>query len=527
MRVALVLVCATRIAAADRVAVKVIDVAGDTIYVEPGRSAGLAAGVVVRIGERDLVVVDSTANTAALRATEVAIGDTGSAEVTAGATKRPAPRALEAFRDQWPPAQLPAATQQITAVPLGGSSATAQLAFFATTASTLDKGGIAGQAEARVVSSFAILDDRPLGADLDASARVFSDGYNKQERTPFFVQAAQLRYGNPLDPSLLFGRLRYAATSVGMLDGGRVATHAGNFELAAFGGLVPDPVSGKPDTSATRFGVEAIYDRASSAWQPRIAIAAHGSTWEGQLDEERLSIDASASHGPTHLASWAELQAFQSDNPWGAPAIDVTGAGASAEWRSASAHLGADITFLRPERSLRLAAALPDDWLCARAPKPGDVLEACKGDDFWLASSASAGLRGASWSLDAVGSLGETESITRSVDSSGYVRGELRGKPWRYFVALSGGHVNFADWEAIELGVGIAPSARFDASLAYRPERLDYVAATGAYTLHSLVGDLYFAATPRLAVAMSAVATTGEAERVLALLMTVAWRPLR
>jgi len=520
-------------AMADRVTVKVVDVAGDTIFVEPGRAAGLAPGVAVRIGERDLVVVDTTDKAAALRAdaTPVAVGDAGTAEVTPGAAtpKLPAPRPLDAFRDQWPAAALPATTQQVTAVPLVAAArpGATQLAFYANAYSTLDKGGVAGQLEGRAVTSFAILDDRPLGADLDASARLFSDGYNKQERTPFFVRAAQLRYGSAADPSLVLGRLRYAATSVGMLDGGRAATHVGNFELAAFGGLVPDPVSGKPDTSASRFGAEMIYERASSAWQPRVAIVAHGSTWEGQLDEERLSVDASANHGATWLDGWAELQAFSSDNQWGASAVELTGAGASAEWRSQGAHLGADVTFLRPERSLRLAATLPDSWLCARVPKPGDVLEACKGDDFWLATSASAGLRRGNLSIDAIGSIGETESLTRSVDTSGYVRGELRARAWKYFVAVSGGHVDFADWQAIEAGIGVSPSPRFDVSLAYRPERLDYTGATGSYTLHSLVADLYLAATPRIAVAMSAVGTTGEDRDVIALLMTIAWRALR
>ena len=38
--------------------------------------------------------------------------------------------------------------------------------------------------------------------------------------TPLFVRAAQLRYGAADDPALLVGRLRYAASSLGALDGG-------------------------------------------------------------------------------------------------------------------------------------------------------------------------------------------------------------------------------------------------------------------------------------------------------------------
>jgi hypothetical protein len=531
----IVLMFAAREAAAERITVKVVDVAGDSVFVTPGRLAGLAPGVKVRFGNRELVVVETTETTAALKLDKVAVavGESGVADVTKGSatgtTKLPTPRPLDAFKEQWPPAALPAATQEVTIVPLGSGtrSGGTQLAVFGHVFGNADKSGSGGQLEARVVTSFDILSDRPLGADLDAAARLFSTGFNAQERTPFFVRAAQLRYGSAADPSLVVGRLRYAATSVGMLDGGRVATHLGNFELAAFGGLVPDPVSGKPDTSASRFGAEMIYQRADSAWQPRVAVVAHGSTWDGQLDEQRLSVDASANHGATWLDGWAELQAFASDNQWGAPAIDLTGAGASAEWRSHGSHLGVDITFLRPERSLRLAAALPQDWLCARSPKPGDVAESCVGSDFWLASSASAGYRGANWSLDAVGSVGETQGITASTDTSGYVRGELRRGAWKFFTALSGGHVNFADWEAIEVGFGVSPSHGLDFSLSYRPESVDYVAATGAYYVNSLVADLYIAATRRLDIAISAIGTTGLDRDVFALLTTIAWRPLR
>ena len=164
----------------------------------------------------------------------------------------------------------------------------------------LDKDGSGGLIEARVVGSFDRLTDRPLGADVDASLRLFGSGWDSGSRAPVFVRAAMLRWGDPADPSLAFGRLRYAATSVGMLDGGRVAYRSGNLEVAAFGGVVPDPVSGAPDTAASRFGTEVTYD-APSAWHPHLALAAHGSTWNGQLDERRLSLAASANHGATWL----------------------------------------------------------------------------------------------------------------------------------------------------------------------------------------------------------------------------------
>jgi len=527
-------VLAARPAAAERVTVKVVDVAGTTAYVEPGGAAGIVAGTRIRFGRRELVVTDATDKTAAvtLAGASLAIGATGTAEAsTTGpelTKKLPPPRPLGAFRDQWPAPVLPATTQQVRAIPLGGNGAGrgTHLAVYGHLYGNLDRDGSGGQLEARVVGSFALMHDRPLGADLDGAIRLYGTGANGAERVPVFVRAAQVRWGDPADPSLVLGRLRYAATSLGMLDGGRAAMHTGNLELAAFGGVVPDPISGRPDTGASRFGGELIYERPTMAWRPRVAVVAHGSTWQGQLDERRLSITASASKGATWLDGWLEAQQFASDNPWGAPAVDITGAGASGDWRHRGNHLGLDVTFLRPERSLRLEAALPPDWQCARAPQPGDVPEACLGSDFWAAATASAGLRRRLWSLDAVASIGGTQGVGSSVDASGYLRGELGSRRHRLVLGVSGGHAPFAAWIAGDIGVAVAPTPRLDASLTYRPEQLDYIAALGPYVQHSLVTDVHWAARDDLGLALSAVGTTGADRDVLALLATIAWRPL-
>src|SRR4029077_10269355 len=106
-------------------------------------------------------------------------------------------------------------------------------------------------------------------------------------------------------------------------------------------------------------------------------------------DERRLSLNATANHESTWLTSWAEVQLFDANNPWGAPSVDITGAGAGGEWRHRGNNLGLDVTFLRPERSLRVAAALPQSWLCATKTLPGMMKEPCLGSDFWLAATAS------------------------------------------------------------------------------------------------------------------------------------------
>ena len=242
-----------------------------------------------------------------------------------------------------------------------------------------------------------------------------------------------------------------------MLDGGRAAFHAGHLELAAYGGLVPDPISGAPSSGASRFGAEAIYDVADAAGIRTSRVNAHGSTWSGQLDERILSVAASANKDALFFNGWADVQMFDANNPWGAPAVDVTGAGASGEWRHRGNHVGLDVTFLRPERSLRLAAALPQSWLCATKTLPGMMAEPCLGSDFWLATTVSGGFAGDGYSVDAVGSLGTTQSLDQQGDLSGYVRSELGPRAHRAVLAVSGGHAAFSAWEAADIGFAMSP----------------------------------------------------------------------
>jgi hypothetical protein len=515
-------------AAAGPVAVKVVDVAGGAAYLAPGRAAGIVPGTKVRLRGVELEVVEVTEKTAMVRidSARVAVGDAGTADVAPGqaaATRRlDQPRSPDAFSGQWSDPVVPASQQHPRAVPLGvalgsgGPRVTVIGHAFAAT-------GGAASAEGRVIAGFEVMTDRPLTADLDVAARWFSDGFDKRTRTPLFVRAAQLRYGEASDPQLVVGRLRSAAASVGMLDGGRASARVGTIELAAFGGLVPDPLSGKPDTGAARFGGELAYDAPEAAWQPRISVTAHGSTWDGKLDERRLSVDASASRGALWLDGWAEAQGFASDNPWGAGAVELTSAGATAAWRRRGIHAGVDLTFLRPERSLRLAAVLPPEWLCTLAP-PG-AAGGCAGGDWWGSATVSLGTRTPGWAIDAVGTLGDSHGQVRELDSSGYLRGELRSGPAWLVAGLAGGNASFASWTALELGVTYSRSREFDLALTYRPELLDYAASTEAQVLHSVVADARWAISAAHDLALSAVGTTGADRDTLALLATFVWRP--
>lgn len=530
-----IVIAAVRPAAAERVNVKVVDVAGGLAYVNQGRTAGLVRGTKIKFGRVELAVVEVTEATAVveLGTTVLAVGAGGIAEITPGATTTlrvlAKPRPAEAFVGQWPDPIAPATEQDPKAVPLGAGrpSGRAHVTVIGHGFAVADRKSTDAAAEARVIATYDLLTERPFAADLDVAGRVFRSGANGGARVPVFVRTAQLRYGDPYDPRFAVGRLRYAASSVGMLDGARATARISHVEVAAFGGLAPDPISGKPDTGASRFGTEAVYDDATAPWQPRIALTGYGSTWNGAVDERRLAMVASANRDTISLDGWAEAQAFPSTNPWGAKAIEITGAGATAQWREHGMHLGGDLTFLRPERSLRLAAALPPEWLCTRQPQPGDVPdEACTGGDSWASASLSAGARGAHWAVDALGSVGRTKSVTTTFDSTGYLAGEVRFGPQRLLAGVSAGRSSFARWTAAELGVGYVMSRRFDIAARYRSELLDYVAATKATLLHSAVIDLHYAMSTSLDVAVSAIGTTGADRDAAALLTTIAWRPL-
>ena len=550
-------------AAADPVAVKVVDVAGGAAYLSPGRAAGIVPGTRIRLHGVELVVVEVTEKTAMVRlgTARVAIGEPGSADVTPGASsamkpldrrspemegggpagsaggaggKAPRgvdkPRPPDAFRGQWADPVLPATHQRPIAVPLGaaGAPGEAHVTVIGHAFGAVDRAHSAADAEGRVIASFDVMTDRPLAADLDLAGRWFSDGFDRHTRTPVLVRAAQLRYGDAADPGLAIGRLRFAASVVGMLDGGRASARVGAVELAAFGGLVPDPLSGKPDTGAARFGGELTYDAADAPWQPHVAITAHGSTWDGQLDERRLSVAASGDRGSWWLDGWAEAQAFAAGNPWGAGSVELTGAGATAQWREHGSHAGLDLTFLRPERSLRLAAALPPAWLCTLVPQ-GTSAETCAAGDWWGSATASLGTRTPRWAIDAGGTLGDSHGQVRGTDRSGYLRGELRAGPGRLIAGLAGGQASFASWTAGELGAAYARGRTLDVALTYRPELLDYVASTAPRLMHSVIADARFALSTAFDLALSAIATAGgnDADRdALAVLATFVWRPL-
>lgn len=523
--VAVAVVIAARPALADHLAVTVTEVAGGVAYIDKGSRDGVVRGTRITFGATVLVVVEVTQTTAVIETAALAVGARGTAVVTPGGatvSALPKPRAPEAFRAQWPDPVVPATAQAPKQVPLGGAGprGRARLAVIGHGFATADRDHLDASGEARIAGTFDAIGGSPFGIDFDIAGRAFRAGANGAERTPVLVRTAQVRYGDALAPMFAVGRLRYAASSVGGLDGGRAAFRTGRIELAAFGGLVPDPVSGKPAGDAARFGVEATLDAPDLRWRPRLSLTAYGSTWDGRADERRVVVGGSVNRDAWWLDGWAEGQAFAADNPWNARSVELVGAGTTASWRTRGMRVAADITFLRPERSLRLAAALPAEWLCTRRDDG-----TCE-HDAWTSGSLSAGLDRGRWSLDAIGAIGRTNGVAIAYDASGYLGGTVRFGPRRVFASLAAGQASFARWTSMQLGAGVALSRRLDVATSYRAELLDYVAATGAVLQHAATLDLHVALGRDLDLAMSAVGTSGDDRDVLALLSTIIWRPL-
>ncbi|MBK9032480.1 MAG: hypothetical protein IPL61_14415 [Myxococcales bacterium] len=533
---ALLVVAVPAIAVADPIAVTVVDTAGDVAFVSPGRDAGVVAGVTIQIGARTLTVVEATAATAAVRldGAPLAVGATGVADVTPGAAsaavaRLAAPRPLDGWRQQWPTPTRPADAQHPAEVPLGAGGTVGRLHAALTLhgAAALASSPSAG-ADLRAQVSYQLVRDRPLAVDLDVSGRGYLDG-TSGARTPVWVHKAQLRYGDAYDPRLALGRLAWAATGVGLLDGVRAMAVVGGVELAGFGGVVPDPIDGRPDAGAARFGAEAIYDDATGPWQPRLSLTLVGSTWRGALDERRVTATAEASRGALTASGWAEAQAFASDNPWGASAVEVTGAGAALDWHRRGQRASIELGLARPERSLRLAAALPRDWLCWRsegAVGADPATEACAGDDRTLDASAAVGLTRGPWAVDATVRASRTMTAATVDELAALARLEYRLRPHLRLVAGgAGGRAGFLDWYAVEAGVALDRGRRWDAGLRYRPELIAYAGALDRFVSHTLALDGRLRVGPTLDAALALAATTGEDRDALAVLTTLAWRP--
>jgi len=521
------------------VRVEVVEVAGGRAYLSPGATAGLAAGDTVVLGGRKYRVIDATADNAAIDVgtARVSIGDHGTARVAAAGSARvvkrmATPRPLEVFNAQWPGAVHPAELQEVKHVPLGSGRAQGRVRV-AVIGSGLAIAPRSGPVTASVQVGAKVTaesyGDRPFAVDADAAAQIFNaTGGDPAARPIVVVREARVRWGTYADPLLAAGRLRWAATSIGLLDGARVAGHLGPIELAAFGGLLPDPISGKPSTDASRFGAELVVDRPRAAWAPRLSLTASGSTWKGQLDERRLTLVGDANRGDLSVSGYAEAQALGSGNPWGQPAVDLTSAGAGVTWHARRARFGVDVSYRRPEHSLRLDAYLPPEWNCVRRYELANVTDPpCISNQSRSQATASGSLDFDWGSIDGGATAIHSTESQASLEFSGF--GDLRVTKLpagaRFELGGSTGRASFVDWVGGRVAVGVG-RRKLDTTVYYRPMLLSYVGKLSLILEHRAGVDLSWMARRDLAWGGTVEASAGTDVEAVTVLTTVVWRPL-
>jgi hypothetical protein len=133
---------------------------------------------------------------------------------------------------------------------------------------------------------------------------------------------------------------------------------------------------------AQRFGAELRYSRPELSWRPEAALVAHGSMFQGSVDERRLSGIFAAYPGDSRLGAYFELSSFDADNPWNEPSIALTAAGVDPSIRIGPVTLGARFDVREPEISHWMASFLPASWFCRTVPASGaqpNAAEPCDG----------------------------------------------------------------------------------------------------------------------------------------------------
>jgi hypothetical protein len=538
--------------------VRVIEVAGSVAYIQPGEDAGLRVGQDVTIDGRRYRVVAVESEHAVVEVGERRLreGDRGRAQVRVGAAagsplEPPVP--LSEFEGQWTAAVRPAEQQDPRRVPLGGAGGgsgrfgVTLIAGAAAVQPFIDESErfVHGSLGARVHAEpwqetpFSFDADAALslwlGEDLEVDRSTGTAAIGARSRPLVRVRELALKYGDAASPILAgLGRLRHAASTVGLLDGVRLAApRLGNVRVAAFGGVVPDALDGLPALDHRRFGVEAVYHAPRSAWQPFVSVVAHGSMFEGELDERRLSSYMSAFRGPMSMTGYAELSLFDADNPWGAAQAELTAAGVDASVRSGNTRFGMRLDMRTPERSYWLASLLPAGWLCTAVPQPAGtpLPEPCNGfRDTRYAAAADARIDLGRLSLSGGATVISVSSGELIEAVSGFADARVLEIMGRYRAGLGvyATRAAFLDTVAVQASAGgpMLPmlSDALDLSVFYRPALLVYNASVQDVLDHRYGIDMLYTPTPRLDLALTVEGMTGTDVSGVGAFATAVWR---
>jgi len=489
---------------------RVVDVADDRAYLEPGSSQGLRLGDEVTLdgGSFKVVAISSSFAAVALGGKRVSVGSRGSTTVQANRAATVVlslakPTALADFREQWRPAAAPAQSQTPKPVPLGTQQQHAKNRLTVTdalygVAPTGGAGKFLGN-ELRGRLHYESYSETPLAFDLDLAVRTFAgDDFalrpGAAARQVLRIQELRLTYGAAESFRGSLGRLRAASTLVGQLDGIRLeAPLAPGLRLSAYGGAVPHSFTGMISDQVARFGAELAYQDLHSSLRPRALLGAYASRFAGDLDEKKAYAAFDLLPKGARLGGHAELSFFDSNNPWHAHPAELTSAGLDGNFEFDVFHLGGRVEMRRPDRSRWLASLLPIEWLCWS--NPGTTGRACLGDSasyLWLVDS---GAKLGKFSVD----LGGQSSLTRGTDASNF--GGFANLRWLDVVGrvhVDAGLSAFTGSVLRSSAVTLAPGVVFaggdaDFSLSYRPALVRYRAALRSSIEHALGMALWFA----------------------------------
>lgn len=534
------------------VSVEVVDVSGGRVYVAPGESAGIARGSEVHLGSSDYVVVASTEGWAAFdvpEGTRIEVGASGRATVVVeeggeAAPRLPPPSELSAFEGAWPEVVLPASTQHPDAVPLGRTGAERRHELVASTSMTtlipLEDDPVLFRGDLRVRGRVAPFDGLPLWITGDVSGQLWAADDlgardNGDSRPPLRVRELTVAFGQAHDISDFYaaiGRIRNVAMQLGQLDGISVRTPSlEGLTVGAFGGLVPDPTLGLPSLATQRFGLELAYRAPDSDLRPNIGVVAHGSVFNGTIDERRLNIIAQIFPDIGRLGAHAELSLHDAVNPWNVSEVELSAAGVDGGIRIDDFDIGARFDLRRPERSLWLASFLPATYLCIPARQVPDVgvAEPCSGaDDTRYSGSVDLGLRLDNWALRVGGNVLHYVQDPLLGQLGGYasVRAAPLFETLRADLYLSAATGAVYDTMAARLTFGwaILPDT-IDLSAHYRVGYSLYRADFEGWLEHMAGGSLVVTPLPELQIALAGDGITGRDVNVLMLQLTAVYRP--
>ena len=540
---------AQRRRATRRERVQVVDVAADRAYLSEGTEHGLRPGAQVRFGRRRYRVIRASSSYAVLdlAGDRLDVGERGVARVRRDAldgeetAPLPVPAPVASYRGMWPDATLPADEETPEPVPLGGDIAAdrhvpfrAALGAGVSTVIGLGEERRFARAQLRARLYAQPFESQPFTLDVDAAFQAWMGDFSGRDgrfsRPWVAVRALELGYGDPSTFGVALGRLRYAAATLGMLDGARVRTPPiKGITVSAFGGLVPDPLDGRPRRDVSRFGGEVRYEDVESEWRPSVSLVAHGSTFEGYIDERRLSGTAGVFPRFGSLTGYFELAMFDESDPWQANRVELTALGLGTTLELGPVDIGGRFDMRKPERSRWLAAQLPPGWFCATEAQ-GDATDpdlSCASAPARYVGQVDAGLRLERFQFRAGGSVLIVEhGDAAPPQGTAFLHGRM--------LDVLGGHLDLTlstalggilERHAAQLGAAL-PLARdrLDLRVRYRVGLHHYRAVADPFVQHLAGADLVWTPLAAMDVSLGADVTAGGDVGALWAYTNVTWR---